>query len=128
MIERFLIATFSFISCFLFGKLQIKTTVSVLSNSYKNQYRLILDNSIADELKQKQLLENIVFQLRNLGLLIIKIIALVSPFILFYLIAFLGLNINTQKLVEMEGIVISLVSVMIFVAIEKSYVKLFQNK
>ena len=56
MLENFLIVIFTFICCYLFGKLQMKKTVSELTDSYKAQYKLMLDSDIEDDEKQKQML------------------------------------------------------------------------
>ena len=72
--------------------------------------------------------KNIGFQLKHLGLLVLKIIGLISPFILFYLLDFLGVNIDSGKLVKLVGIALSLLAIVVYIAIERSYVKLFQTK
>lgn len=128
MIELLLIGIFSILACWLFEKIQIRNTVDKLVTSYKKQYQLIVDSSIEDEVKQQQLLKNIAYQLQHLGALIFKIVVLVSPFLLFYLLEFLGLNLNTGKLLEWDGIVVSLISILLFLLIKNSYVKVFQNK
>ncbi len=115
MIEFVLIFILTLISCFIFERLQFISDSSELITSYQAQFHIMSNKELSDDVRQKQLFMQITKQLRLLAMLVLKLILVIFPFILIYLLEGLGLPLQTSKFFSTIGIIISTGAVISFI-------------
>ncbi len=126
MNELFLVFTLTLISSLVFYWLDLKATLTALTNVYKQQLDLVFMKGMDDDLRQKELLKNIPTQLKFLAVLAVKIIVSVSPFLFFILLNTVGIKLKMDVLLTMNGISTSLGAIFVFIILKYLYVKLFK--
>ena len=115
--------TLSIVSSFLFDFLKITPTSIKLMVSYKQIYFLLKKTNLTDNEKQRELIKASITQVKQLTILITKMILVVSP--IFLILAF---NINLIILVSFQMILISGVGILAYVVIKKIYEKTFKHR
>ena len=115
-------------SCIIYERLRLLITLKKLIHSYREQLSVMYDKSLEDEMKQKKLLTEIQIQLKLLFILSLKILILVSPFLLFIGMDKLIFGLGFDLFYNISGIIISLLSILLFIILRKIYVRLFINR
>jgi hypothetical protein len=113
----------TFASCLLFDVLKILSTVFKLLESYKALPSILADKSINDDLRQQKLLKASGFQLKNLLILVFKLLFAVLPFTI---LIFLDFDLNL--LLQTEYILVSVAGILSYLIIKKFYAKTLGNK
>jgi len=81
-----------------------------------------------DEEKQKALMKQVSKQLGYLLKLIGSILLFIAPFLLIFLLERFFAAINSDVLYTLNGILVSLLAVVLYIAIKKLYVKLLKSR
>jgi hypothetical protein len=102
-------------------------TVKRLIGSYKLQMAIMSSKTLSDEEKQKSLLKQIPIQLLNLLKLIWGIFLFISPFLLLILLDEYLIELNAEVLYRVEGILISVLAVLVYIALKKKYGPVFKS-
>jgi hypothetical protein len=110
----------------IFENTHLKTTLAKLISSYKEQFKIISDQSMADVEKQKSLMKLGKEQLLGLGKLLISLVLLISPFLSFFFLQYLHPSLSPDLLLTFWGIIIPLVTVVVYAQIKKHYGHLFR--
>jgi hypothetical protein len=117
----------SILSAFLFEKLKAWGTVLKLKHSYLEQFGVLRDNNLNDDLKQKELFKNISFQLKHLSILLIKLLISISPMGLLVISAFYFDNLDPNDIYGFSGIMISSSAFILYILVRKYYDSLFRH-
>ena len=124
----FVLVILTIISCILFEYSGISDTLKTLMAAYRQQFAVMSDKNLTDEVKQKQLMNLIPRQLLLMGKLILGIILFIAPFLSLFLLKFLDEDLNPDILVTWWGILIPVLTVVLYILIKRSYGKLFRNR
>jgi len=117
-VDYFIVIGSTIFSCFIYLKIGIYNSLNKLIKSYKENL-IILTKKRGVKDVQKQILFNSFYQFKTLIFLICQIITLLSPFFLIYVISSY-INFNFNIFYSLEGILISIISVLIFFLIKKN--------
>lgn len=124
----FFIFICTLISCYIFERVTLTKHLHHLLNSYESQFAVMSNKDLSDDLKQKELFKHIKEQLRLLAAISLKMIFFLSPFLLWFLLDFFGLQLYFEETMRLEGIGISILAVILFLLYKKQYVKIFSSK
>ncbi|MCW5515587.1 hypothetical protein [Muriicola sp. Z0-33] len=116
------------LSCFIFDNLGMAPLIRDLTGSYKSQFQVMQNKELTDEEKQKVLLQQVSKQLGYLLKLIGSILLFVAPFGLIFLLEQFIADIHSDILYTLNGILLSLLAVVFYIAVKKLYVKLFKSR
>jgi len=122
-----LIIISAILSCLLFEKVNVYSTVLKLKESYVVQFTVLSDKKINDEIKQKKLLSLIKHQIRGLIILTFKLVFFFSPFLLMFAVDYFFYDLAIRKLYSVQGILVSVLVLSIYILSRKYYVKLHKN-
>lgn len=111
------------VSCLVFDSINFKSTSVELINSYKELPSILSNKEISDDEKQKTLLKSSKFQFKKLVELIFKIMVFLSPYSLIILF-----DISLLTLLKTRSVIISLIGVISFILIKKTYGKILKDK
>ena len=123
-----LIFILTLLSCFIFDNLGIVALVKNLTSSYKSQLQVMSDKAISDEEKQKLLMQQVSKQIVYLLKLIGSILLFISPFALIFVLERFFPEVNSAVLYSLEGILISVLAVVLYIVLKKQYVKLLKSR
>ncbi|WP_276390825.1 hypothetical protein [Eudoraea chungangensis] len=112
------------LSCVLFDKSKIKNSLDELLKAYKEQFRVMSDKSMADDQKQKELMQLIPKQLKGLGKLIFGIVLFISPFLSLFVLEYLNPELNPNILVTWWGLLLPILTVFVYIILKKKYGRL----
>ena len=101
-------------------------TVKTLIASYREQMSIMGSKTLGDEEKQKALLKQLPIQLINLLKLVLGIILFLSPFLLLILFD-QYIPVKAEVLYRVDGILVSCVAVVLFIAFKKKYGSVFKS-
>jgi hypothetical protein len=96
-----------------------------LVGSYKRQFQLMGDSSLEDDERQKRLISLVKEQLVGLGKLILSIALFVAPFASLFLLQYVDADLDPSILVSWWGILIPIVTVILYIQVKKRYGNLF---
>ncbi len=116
------------LSCILFEFSGLSTTLKNLVASYKHQFKVMANKELTDEMKQKELLQLISKQLVLIGKLIFAIFLFVAPFLSLFLLKKIDESLNPDILVTWWGLLIPVVTVILYLLLKQTYGKLFGNR
>ncbi|MEX0291109.1 MAG: hypothetical protein AB3N14_18545 [Flavobacteriaceae bacterium] len=123
-----LIFILTLLSCFIFDNLGIVALVKNLTSSYKSQLQVMGDKELSDEEKQKALMQQVSKQIGYLLKLIGSILLFIAPFALIFILERFFPGINSAVLYSLEGILISVLAVVLYIVLKKQYVKLLKSR
>lgn len=123
-----ILVVLTIISCILFEYSKLSDTIKALIASYKKQFQVMSDKSITDEAKQKQLLEQIAKQLVLIAKLIFGIALFIAPFLSLFILERFISWLNPTILVTWWGILIPIITVILYIILKRSYGKLLRNR
>ncbi len=126
--EYSIIAGLTLCSCLIYEKTAIMANIHCLIASYRHQLAVMTDKATSDEQKQSMLLKQIPLQLGQLFLLIIKLVFLISPFICYIFVDSRYLKLGHNLIYQVSGILLSLASVLLYLALKKVYVQLHKGR
>lgn len=86
------------------------------------------DKTLDDQVKQKQLLEQISKQLLLLGKLIAGIVLFIAPFLSLFILEKMEETLNPEILLTWWGIIIPIISVLFYIFLKHIYGKLQRNR
>lgn len=116
------------LSCILFEYSKLSSTLKSLIASYKNQFKVMSDKTMTDEIKQKELMQLIRQQLGLIAKLIFGIFLFVAPFLSLFLLQKLYKNLNPDILITWWGLLIPMVTVVFYLLLKRNYGRLFGNR
>jgi len=116
-----LIGALSILSAFLFEKFGVWGTVLKLKHSYHEQFGVLLDNNLNDDLKQKELFKNISFQLKYLSILLIKMMISILPMGLLVISCYYFDYLDQNDLYGFLGIMVSAIALILYILVRKYY-------
>ncbi|MEO9891008.1 hypothetical protein [Aurantibacter sp.] len=102
--------------------------MKTLIASYKGQFKLMSDKTLSDEEKQKQLMQLVSEQIKLLGKLIFGILLFVAPFLSLFFLQKISARLNPDILITWWGLLIPIITVIIYLFIKKNYGRLFSNR
>ena len=123
-----LIFFLTILSCFIFDNLGMVALVKNLTSSYKSQIQVMGNKHISDEEKQKALMKQVSIQIVYLLKLIGSILLFISPFLLIFILERFFPGVKSEALYGIEGILASVLAVVIYIVLKKQYVKLFKSR
>jgi len=126
-VEYFILVVLTLASCVLFEYSKLHETLKSLIASYKLQFKVMSDKDISDEDKQKQLMQLISNQLKLIGKLIFGIVLFIAPFLSLFLLEKLDKRLNPDMLITWWGLLIPMITVLLYLLIKRNYGKLFGN-
>ena len=115
------------LSCILFEFSGLSKTLRNLVASYKVQFKIMSDTTLNDEMKQKQLLQQISKQLVLIGKLIFGIVLFIAPFMSLFLLQKIDLRLTPDILVTWWGLMIPVITVLVYLIVKRKYGRLFGN-
>lgn len=115
------------LSCLLFEFSKLGETLSKLTASYKKQFRVMADKSISDEDKQKALMRLVSKQLVLIGRLILGILLFIAPFLSLFLLQYWNEAINPNLLITFWGVLIPILTVLVYIIVKKAYARIYFN-
>jgi hypothetical protein len=124
----FILIILSLGSCILFEYSKLSETVSELIASYKLQFQVMSDKMIDDSLKQKRLMEMVTKQLLLILKLIFGIFLFIAPFLSLFLLEKLDPRLNIGILVTFWGLLIPIITVLVYIFFKRSYGNIFRNR
>ena len=116
------------ISCILFEYSGIKKTLDSLLKAYKEQFKIMSDKTISDEEKQKMLLKLVSKQLALIGKLILGILLFIAPFLSLFLLEKIDPSLNPDILVTWWGLLIPVLTVVLYIVIKRNYGRIQRNR
>ncbi len=116
------------LSCILFEYSKLSDTLKKLIASYKKQFQVMSDKSITDEAKQKMLFDQIGKQLALIAKLVFGIFLFIAPFLSLFLLQRFEATLNPDILITWWGILIPIITVILYILIKRSYGKLLRNR
>lgn len=116
------------LSCIIFDNLGMLALVSNLTASYQKQIQVMGNKGLSDEEKQKALMSQVSKQLVLLLKLIGSILLFIAPFALIFLLERYIPSINSNVLYTLNGILVSVLAVVLYIVIKKLYVKLLKSR
>lgn len=116
------------LSCFIFDNLGMVALVRDLTGSYKSQIQVMQNKDLSDEEKQKALMKQVSKQMGYLLKLIGSILLFIAPFLLIFVLERFSTDIHSEVLYTLNGILVSLLAVVLYIAIKKLYVKLLKSR
>jgi len=122
-----LLVVLTVLSCILFEYSNLADSFKRLKNSYTRQFKVMSDKTISDEAKQKVLMGEITKQLILLGKLILGIFLFVAPFLSLFILERFWPSLNADILLSWYGIVIPILTAVIYILVKRYYGKLFKN-
>lgn len=123
-----LIFGLTILSCIIFDNLGMVALVRNLTGSYSSQLQVMKNKDLSDEEKQKALMTQVSKQLGYLLKLIGSILLFIAPFLLIFVLERFLTSIHSEVLYTLEGILVSLLAVVGYIAIKKLYVKLLKSR
>ncbi len=123
-----ILVVLTLMSCILFEYSKLSDTLKALIASYKKQFQVMSNKSITDEAKQKQLFEQIGKQLILIAKLIFGIVLFIAPFLSLFLLQRYEKTLNPDILITWWGILIPIITVILYILIKRSYGKLYRNR
>lgn len=124
----FILVFLTALSCILFEYSQLSITLKSLVASYKLQFKVMSDKTMDDELKQKQLLQQISKQLMLIGKLVMGIVLFIAPFLSLFLLQRFDEKFNPDILITWWGIAIPIVTVICYIILKRAYGYLLRNR
>lgn len=122
-----LLGALSILSAFLFEKVGALDTVLILKRSYLEQFGVLHDNNLNDDLRQKVLFKNILFQLKHLLILLIKLLICLSPMGLLVISGYYFDILDQNGIYGISEIVVSSSAFILYILVRKYYVVLFRH-
>lgn len=116
------------LSCILFEYSKLSDTLKALREAYALQFKVMSDKSISDEVKQKMLLSQISKQLALLAKLIFGIFLFVAPFLSLFILQRFWASLNPDILLTWYGIIIPIVTAVLYILIKRNYGKLLNKR
>ena len=116
------------LSCVLFEYSKLSRTLKSLIASYKNQFKVMSDKTMTDEVKQKELMKLIRQQLGLIAKLIFGIFLFVAPFLSLFLLQKVDKNLNPDILITWWGLLIPMITVVFYLLLKRNYGRLFGNR
>jgi hypothetical protein len=86
------------------------------------------DKEISDEEKQKALMQQVSRQIVYLLKLIGSILLFIAPFLLIFLLERYFPALSSEVLYSIEGILVSVAAVVIYIVLKKQYVRLLKSR
>ena len=116
------------VSCLIFDNLGLIRLVSNLMASYKSQIQVMKNQELSDEEKQKALMKQVGRQILYLLKLIGSIFLFIAPFLLIFVLEKFYPAVNSNVLYTLNGILVSVLAVVLYITIKKLYVKLLARR
>lgn len=85
-------------------------------------------STISDDVKQKLMLEQIGIQVKQLFLITLTIVLIISPFIVYIGLDHVFLNIGYDVFYSIEGLFTSFAVVVLYLILRSAYVRLFRSR
>lgn len=86
------------------------------------------ENTLSDEKKQELLFRQIGIQVKLLFIIILNIILIISPFLLFISMDHLFLNIGYELFYSVNGLILSIAVVFVYLIIRSAYVRIYRSR
>lgn len=116
------------LSCLLFEYSKLGETLKKLTTSYKEQFRIMADRTLLEEDKQKALMQQVSRQLVLLGKLILGILLFIAPFLSLSLLQRWNKSLNLDILITFWGLLIPMLTVIVYILFKKAYARIFRNR
>lgn len=124
----FVLVVLTVLSCILFEYSKLPETLTTLVASYKEQFKVMADKSLSDEVKQKMLFGQISKQIVLIGKLIFGIILFIAPFLSLFILERFEETLNPAILVSWWGLVIPIVTVIFYIILKRKYGHLLHDR
>lgn len=124
----FVLVVLTVLSCILFEYSKLPETLTALIASYKEQFKVMSDKLLTDEVKQKMLFGQIFKQLILIGKLIFGIVLFIAPFLSLFVLERFEETLSPTILVSWLGLVIPVVTVIFYIILKRKYGHLLRNR
>ena len=125
--EYFVLIILTLISCVIYQFVRLTDVLRELVASYREQFGVMSDSSMPDDLKQKKMLALVMQQLLLLLKLVLGILLFIAPFLSLFLLQYLDSSLNPDILITWWGIIIPIAVVIMYIIFKRFYASLFKN-